>query len=369
VAKGVVRRCWLIAAALSCALTVLGLGTLGALAYNCDPSGAEVATVESLGPTGDSVATGAPVVVTFSQPMAENTVFLSIQPAVSGQLTWVDDQTLSFQPARLQHGVSYEVTVVGRTIGGELVRRPRCWRFTVAAAPPLVIAPGPSSIRVPILMYHYVRVNPNVNDRLGYSLSVTPSDFDAQMDWLRANGYHTVTMQDLYAYLEKERGLPAKPVVLTFDDGYLDFYTTALPILRSHDFTAVSYVVSEFVNWPHYMSAAQIKAAQDAGIEIGSHTVSHVDLTRLSNASLQYQLTASKAALEAMLGRPVVSFCYPSGRFGSREAAAVAAAGYEDATTTMGGSWHSLADRYIWTRVRVSGGETLAQYADAVLSY
>ena len=363
------RRCWRLFAALAGAVLVVGLGCLPALAYNWDVNGSEAPAVDSLGPAGDAVATNTSVVVTFSQPMQQSSVFFSIRPNVPGDLIWVDDHTLSFRPASLGHGVAYEVRVGGRSTGGQLVRRLRSWSFTTVAGPPIVIAPGPATIRVPILMYHYVRVNPDVYDGLGFRLSVTPTDFAAQMDWLAANDYHTVTMQDLAAFLSGQRGLPSKPIVLTFDDGYADFYTTALPILRSHDFIAVSYVVSNFMNWPHYMTAAQVRAAQDAGIEIGSHTVGHVDLTRQSYDSLRYQLSASKAALESLLGRPVVSFCYPSGRFGSREVAAVAAAGYQDATTTLGGTWHSLADRYTWTRVRVNGGESLAQFANAVVYY
>ena len=91
-------------------------------------------------------------------------------------------------------------------------------------------------------MYHYIRVNPDPYDRLGFALSVTPSDFAAQMDWLAANGYHTVTMQDLVQYLSGVHGLPSKPIVLTFDDGYADFYTTALPILRSHEFLSLIHI-------------------------------------------------------------------------------------------------------------------------------
>ena len=355
------------ATAVSAAVVLLGLGSLNVLAYTADPSGPDLPSVASVGPTGDSVSTGTAVTVTFDTPMAEPTVVLTMRPAVSGVTTWLDDQTLRFQPDILAHGSSYEVTVRGRSLGGALVRGPKAWRFTTDAGPTLVMATGPASVRVPIAMYHYIRVNPDPYDRLGFALSVTPSDFAAQMDWLAANGYHTVTMQDLVAYLSGVHGLPSKPIVLTFDDGYADFYTTALPILRSHEFTAVSYVVSGFIGWQYYMSAAQIVEAQNAGIEIGSHTVGHVNLTSVSNDWLRYQLVASKRALETLLGRSVVSFCYPSGRFGAREMAAVQAVGYQSATTTMGGTWHSLRDRYAWTRVRVSGGENLTDFASAVM--
>jgi peptidoglycan/xylan/chitin deacetylase (PgdA/CDA1 family) len=203
---------------------------------------------------------------------------------------------------------------------------------------------------------------------MGFALSVTPSDFAAQMEWLAQNGFHPITLQDLNAYLSGERGLPSRPVILTFDDGYADFYSTALPILRSHDFRAVAYVVSAFIGWPGYMTAAQVQTADRAGIEIGSHTVHHANLTRQSSVNLLYELTASKQALEQLLGHPVLSFCYPSGRFNARVVAAVRVAGYQDATTTMFRFVRTRDDRYIWGRLRIGGGETLGQFAVAMLS-
>jgi hypothetical protein len=111
-----------------------------------------------------------------------------------------------------------------------------------------IVPPGRPSVRVPILMYHYIRVVQDPRDRLGFNLSVTPSDFSQQMDWLDQNGYHPIDLADLRGYLLGHGSLPAKPIVLTFDDGYRDMYTTAFPILRGHHFKAVSYVVSGFVN-------------------------------------------------------------------------------------------------------------------------
>jgi peptidoglycan/xylan/chitin deacetylase (PgdA/CDA1 family) len=298
--------------------------------------------------------------------MARDGVFFSIQPQVGGTLSWPDDFTLQFQPIGLAHSATYEFRVYGRSLSGRLLRGEKEWRFTTSPAPPAAIAPGPQAVRIPILIYHYIRVNPDSRDGLGYSLSVTPANFAAQMDWLAQNGYHTVTTAELVAYLRGERGLPARPIVISFDDGYADFYTTAIPILRRHDFTAVSYVVTGFIGRPGYMTAGEVISAQAAGFEIGSHTVDHVNLTKQSNEGLHYQLAASKEGLERLLKRPVISFCYPYGKFGAREANAVAAAGYQDATSTMGGPYHSLANRFAWTRLYVKGGETLGQFAYAV---
>ena len=322
--------------------------------------------VEAVEPAGNSVATDAAIVLRFTQPMARDGVFFSIQPQVGGTFSWPDDYTLQFQPIGMAHSTTYSFRVYGRSQVGPLLQGEREWRFTTSPAAPPVLPPGPRAARIPILIYHYIRVNPDPRDSLGFGLSVTPANFAAQMDWLAQNGYHPVTTSDLVAYLGGERGLPSRPIVITFDDGYADFYTNAIPILRRHDFTAVTYVVSGFMGRPGYMTANEVLSAQGAGFEVGSHTVDHVNLTKQSSDGLRYQLTASKEALERLLKRPVTSFCYPYGKFGAREANAVAAAGYQDATSTMGGSYRTMANRFIWARLYVKGGETLGQFAYAV---
>ncbi|MDQ6772411.1 MAG: polysaccharide deacetylase family protein [Candidatus Dormibacteraeota bacterium] len=163
-------------------------------------------------------------------------------------------------------------------------------------------------------------------------------------------------------YLQGRQVLPARPLILTFDDGYRDFHTTALPILRRHRFTAVAYVVPGFVGRQRYLSSEQMREIDAAGIEIGSHTVNHPDLTALPAPLLEFQLRASKSYLENLLGHPVLDFCYPSGRYNAGVAAAVQAAGYESATTVEQGSAHAWPDRYSWTRIRVVGGESLETF-------
>ncbi len=232
---------------------------------------------------------------------------------------------------------------------------------TAAPTEEAIVPPGRPSVRVPILMYHYIRVNPDPRDKLGFNLSVTPSDFGRQMDWLAENGYHPIDFGDLRAYLLGHGSLPSKPIVLTFDDGYRDMYTTAFPILRAHHFKGVAYIVSGFVNSPNNVSAEQVLEMDANGIEIGVHTVSHADLTRISAGDLHREVYDSKAGLEALLGHPVHDFCYPSGRFNAAVVGVVQAAGFETATTTEPGVVHSAGDRFTWTRVRVSGGESLEQ--------
>ncbi len=224
----------------------------------------------------------------------------------------------------------------------------------------MVIPLGRRAIAVPILEYHYIRVNPYPNDRLGFNLSVTPLDFQAQMTWLDTHGYHPVTFDDLRAYFAGKAPLPDRPVVLTFDDGYLDFLTAAEPVLQAHGFEAVAYIVPGFWGRKSYMSAAEVKALDRSGlVEIASHTMDHVDLSASTPAERAYELDRSRQALEKLLGHPVLDFCYPVGAFGNGAVGAVGAAGYATATTETPGSELSWPARLMWPRIRVNGGETL----------
>jgi peptidoglycan/xylan/chitin deacetylase (PgdA/CDA1 family) len=222
---------------------------------------------------------------------------------------------------------------------------------------------GRGTIQVPILMYHYIRENPVPGDKMGFDLSVTPADFNRQLDWLQSNGYHTVDFNDLRAYFDNQAPLPSRPVILTFDDGYKDLYTDAYPILRGHNFKGVAYLVSGFLGAPNNVSRDQVREMDGRGIQVGAHTVSHVDLTKANDAELARQAAESRADLEHLVGHQVLDFCYPAGRFDGRVVAAVKAAGFQTATTTQPGTQHSLPDRFTWSRVRVSGGEGLDRFA------
>src|SRR5947209_6634870 len=227
-----------------------------------------------------------------------------------------------------------------------------------------VVPLGARSIRLPILMYHYIRTPPSTRtDPLGYRLSVSPIVFQSQMDWLSAHGYHAITFNQVRAYFAGTSALPAKPVVISVDDGHADLYTTAFPILQSHHFTAVAYIVSGFINRAGYVTSDEVVQLDRAGIEIGSHTVSHPDLAHLSFASAMFQVVESKRVLEGLVGHPVVDFAYPSGRYDAETVEALVKAGYDTAVTTADYPVaHSLQNRYTWSRVRVTGGEPLPAF-------
>jgi peptidoglycan/xylan/chitin deacetylase (PgdA/CDA1 family) len=226
-----------------------------------------------------------------------------------------------------------------------------------------VVPVGASVIRLPILMYHYIRRPPSMrDDLLGYRLSVSPETFQTQMDWLYSNHYHPVTFDQVRAYFAGKAPLPSKPLVITLDDGYADLYTTAFPILQGHGFTAVAYIVSGFVDHPRYITRDQVLQMDRAGIEIASHTVDHADMARASSGTATYQLVQSKSWLESLLGHPVIDFAYPSGKYNLQTIQLLGHFGYDTAVVEDGTSMHSRADRYTWGRVRVGGGESLQEF-------
>jgi peptidoglycan/xylan/chitin deacetylase (PgdA/CDA1 family) len=240
---------------------------------------------------------------------------------------------------------------------------------TLAAGPEAApLDPGgarPSSvtvIEVPILMYHYVDAAA-VPGSAGNVLTVRTKAFEQQMDFLASHGYHTVTMEHIFAALTGGAPLPSKPVALTFDDGGLDNYTVAYPILRSHGFVATFFVMTGFVGDPGTMTWSQLLEMAAVGMDIGSHTDRHADLTEVSAAVLRDELEQSRQAIEAATGHAPVAVSYPFGRYDQRVIAAATAAGYLMAVTTHEGIKFSPAEIYSLPRVHVRGTGTLKDFA------
>jgi peptidoglycan/xylan/chitin deacetylase (PgdA/CDA1 family) len=217
-----------------------------------------------------------------------------------------------------------------------------------------------SGLWVPILMYHYIRSSP---DRAGVGLSVLPAAFEAQMNYLKDQGYNTILMRDLDRALLSEGSLPSKPVALTFDDGYVDFYTVAAPMLRDLGMTATNYVPTMLVGRNNYMTWGQVEDLDAQGFEIAAHSQFHVDLAKASLTRAAIEIFGAKSDLENHLGHEVVDWAYPYGAFNYSTVQMVNRAGYWSGVTTRQGGWHDLQQMPLMPRVRVDGRETLAQFA------
>lgn len=165
----------------------------------------------------------------------------------------------------------------------------------------------------PILEYHQVTDAPLDPDFEVYN--VPPDEFAAQLDYLQAEGYTTITLKEFMHAVRGYKQLPEKPIVLTFDDGYADNYRTMLPILESHGMTAVVYVITNELGKFGYLTFDDLKDMERRGIEIGSHTSDHLPLTELDETFRRRQVRESKIYLEWSGLEPICSLSYPNGAF------------------------------------------------------
>lgn len=189
---------------------------------------------------------------------------------------------------------------------------------------------------VPILMYH------RIADVPGDRNALPPEKFKEQMDYLAARGFTAVTMRMVRDYYHHGVPLPSKPVLLTFDDGYVDNLSEALPILRERNMMGVVFPITNWIGrkneWENFhkeatttMDWTQLKAWRDAGMEIASHTVNHPFLSQCSPEQLEKELRESKSLLEHTLQTPIDFLCYPYGDFNGNVANAAKDAGYHGA--------------------------------------
>ena len=175
----------------------------------------------------------------------------------------------------------------------------------------LFLSPEPEGF--PILEYHQVTNEPLDPDFEIYN--VKPDDFAAQLDFLQSEGYTTITLQDFMRVVHGKGSLPDKPIILTFDDGYADNYSEMFPILKAHGMTAVVYVITNQIGQKNYLKLDELKEMQHYGIEIGSHTSDHLDLTTLDAHTQRRQLKESKTFLEWSGLDTIYSLSYPNGAF------------------------------------------------------
>ncbi len=237
--------------------------------------------------------------------------------------------------------------------------------FIKPAAPASRVEPPTSTapnLLLPIITYHYIAPPPPHEPLPG--LYTVPAQFKQQLDALTQAGYHFGRLRDLESGWQKSK-LDRKLIILTFDDGYQDFYTTAWPVLRERQIPATIYLVSGFLDTPGHLTTSEVKELADSPlITVGAHTVDHKDLSTLAEAAEQAEIVNSKQTLEAIIGRPVIDFCYPSGKYTTQTLQLVARDGFVTATTTHRGVWHSRRQPLELTRLEaqnLSGAALVAR--------
>jgi len=221
---------------------------------------------------------------------------------------------------------------------------------------------------IPILVYHQIAVAPPKGSPFR-GLYVSPQAFARQMAWLKWLGYTGLSMGTLQPYLQGERG--GKVVGITFDDGYQNNLTHALPVLARHGFSSTCYAVSgllgktniwdESIGIPQtpLMDEGEIRQWVAGGQEIGSHTHRHVNLLETEESGCREEMVLGKTGLESVIDRPVEHFCYPYGHYEARHVELAREMGFATATTTQRSRCHAGLDMLQLPRVPVLRSTTL----------
>ena len=171
---------------------------------------------------------------------------------------------------------------------------------------------------IPILMYHSISDDGEKETHRYYSINTSPKIFNTHLDYLRDNEYVVINLSDAVSYLITGTPIPNKFLVITFDDGYRDFYTNAFPILKQHAFSCTVFLPTGFIEGrrpglkdKEHMNWDEVRTLSKEGIKFGSHTVTHPQLALLNKDGILYELKHSKESIEDNIGEAVESFSYP----------------------------------------------------------
>jgi peptidoglycan/xylan/chitin deacetylase (PgdA/CDA1 family) len=210
-------------------------------------------------------------------------------------------------------------------------------------------------------MYHHIENPPPGADAIRRDLSVSPGDFGEQLAYLQQEGYESITLNDLALHLTRGKPLPPKPIILTFDDGYVNAYTEAFPLLQEYGFTGTFFVISEPVDAgdPNFLSWAEIEEMYAAGMRFEPHSFNHPDMRNRNFDFVVFQILAPKEAIEARTGEPCRFFAYPVGRYDQFVIDVLRSADFWGAVLTGQGATHSADDLFTLRRVRVHGEDDL----------
>jgi len=216
---------------------------------------------------------------------------------------------------------------------------------------------------VPILLYHHIADLPDTASSAQKRWTISPGKFDEHMLWIFKHGFHPVTMAQLTSHLKHGLPLPAKPIVITFDDGWKDQYFSALPILKKYNFPATFFIITGSVGHSAYMNWNQVLELSELGMDIESHSVNHDKLSILPLEKVRPEIEKSKKILEEKIHKPVTVFAYPYGGYSDGVIDIVKDAGFESAVSVSGlndGYLFRADQSYILPRYAIESGEKLS---------
>lgn len=214
-------------------------------------------------------------------------------------------------------------------------------------------------VHLPVLMYHHIQSEEAAKTNKQTSITVYTDYFEKQMQYLKDKGYTAITMNDVISFFDNGTKIPAKSVLITFDDAYEDFYTDAFPILQKLNFQATMFVPTGLINNPGYLNWEQI-ISMNGTILFANHTWSHKNV-KTTEASMEYEiLTADTQLSDHVLNIPK-TFAYPFGLDSVSSEKYLASLSYKLAFTTIPGSTLCVKQRLALPRIRI-GNTTLSSY-------
>jgi peptidoglycan/xylan/chitin deacetylase (PgdA/CDA1 family) len=176
----------------------------------------------------------------------------------------------------------------------------------------------PHGTRIPILMYHSISDVDDSSRHPYYRTVTAPRVFDRQLQFLHDRGYKTISLSEAVQFLRRPEADVEKTIVITFDDGFKDFYTSAFPILSRYGYSATVFLptayigqASRFFNGVECLTWNQVRELRKAGVEFGSHTVTHPQLRGITMEQVRAEVGRSKDNIEEKLGERVETFAYP----------------------------------------------------------
>lgn len=221
-------------------------------------------------------------------------------------------------------------------------------------------------VGIPVLYYHSVLPDSEVTTR--NEVTISPENLKTQLQLVKDLGYTTLTMSELNDYIINNKEIPKKSILITFDDGYADNYVHAFPILKELDMKATIFVISSGIDGGYYMSSDQLKDMVNYGIDIESHTVNHVHLDTLSYEEQLKELKDSKATIEKITNKEVLSIAFPFGDYNENTLKAVTEAGYSIAFTTNRGLANRTDNKIALDRIYVSSEYSIDTFKDRLLN-
>ena len=209
------------------------------------------------------------------------------------------------------------------------------------------VARATEGLDIPVLLYH------RIGDTQG-NLTITSDKFSEDLSCLREKGFETISLETFRRYkVDPETPLPEKPIMISFDDGYLDNYLNAYLILRQYGMTAAFYIITSLVGEEDRLAAGHIREMAANGMSIGSHTVSHRALGDMGVEEAANEMSLSRLYLEGLLQKPVHFIAYPKGSYNEFTGSVACESGYWGGFSTLPGTCSRGTNPYVLRRIPV----------------